>query len=174
MLLSDVDAVMTDFGTPRARRIHKISTAEARNLELASGSMDTKVEAACRFAEATGHVAGIGALDQAADVLSGRRGHARLRRRRGHPLLGPGPGQPTMSDAVVPPRGIAVGVDGSELAMAALAWTLRMASALNAEVVAVHGQGLLESGGVVPSVDLDRLVAEVGPARTRRPTFPRR
>ncbi len=74
VLLTDVDSVMTDFGTPHSRRIHKIAAAEARRLALPSGSMGTKVEAACRFVEATGHVAGIGALDQAADVLLGAAG----------------------------------------------------------------------------------------------------
>lgn len=61
-----------------------------------------------------------------------------------------------------PPRRIAVGVDGSEQAKAALAWALLLATAVGAEVIVVHGQGLLESGGLVASVDLERIVAEVG------------
>ena len=36
--------------------------------------MGPKVEAACRFAEATGAVAGIGALADAAAILRGERG----------------------------------------------------------------------------------------------------
>ena len=36
--------------------------------------MGPKVEAACRFAEATGGLAGIGALEDAAAILRGERG----------------------------------------------------------------------------------------------------
>jgi carbamate kinase len=39
-----------------------------------AGSMGPKVEAACRFAEATGGVAGIGALGDAAAILRGEAG----------------------------------------------------------------------------------------------------
>ena len=43
-------------------------------LSLPAGSAGTKVEACCRFAEATGRVAGIGRLEDAAAVLAGRAG----------------------------------------------------------------------------------------------------
>lgn len=74
LLLTDVAAVETDHGTATARQLHKVSAVAARALALPAGSMGTKVEAACRFAEATGKVAGIGRLTDAADVLLGRAG----------------------------------------------------------------------------------------------------
>jgi carbamate kinase len=74
VLLTDVDAVVDGFGTTGARRLHKLAVSEARRLDLPPGSMGPKVEAACRFAEATGRVAGIGALDAATDVVLGRAG----------------------------------------------------------------------------------------------------
>jgi nucleotide-binding universal stress UspA family protein len=42
-------------------------------------------------------------------------------------------------------RRILVGVDGSDNAQRALGWTIDLATALGAEVVAVHSLGLLES-----------------------------
>ena len=43
-------------------------------MTFASGSMGPKVEAACRFAERTGGMAGIGSLAEAVDILEGRCG----------------------------------------------------------------------------------------------------
>ncbi len=74
MLLTDVDAVHTDWHTPLDRALHKASPNYLHSLELASGSMGTKVDAACRFVEQTGHIAGIGRLEEANDVLAGRSG----------------------------------------------------------------------------------------------------
>jgi len=74
VLLTDVDSVQTGFGTAGARRLRRISVPAARSLDLPAGSMGTKVEAACRFASATGRQAGIGALDHAAQVLTGAAG----------------------------------------------------------------------------------------------------
>lgn len=74
MLLTDVDAVHTDWNTPLDRALHKASGHYLRLLELPSGSMGTKVDAACRFVERTGRIAGIGRLEEADDVLVGRAG----------------------------------------------------------------------------------------------------
>jgi carbamate kinase len=74
LLLTDVAAVETDWGTPRARPLAKLGAAELRALELESGSMGPKVEAARRFATATGGLAAIGALEDAAAILRGERG----------------------------------------------------------------------------------------------------
>jgi carbamate kinase len=74
LMLTDVPAVQTGWGTPEARELHDVSAAELRELCFAEGSMGPKVEAACRFAEATGHLAGIGALADARAILRGRRG----------------------------------------------------------------------------------------------------
>jgi carbamate kinase len=74
LLLTDVEAVELDWGTPRARPLRRLTRDLLDRHAFAAGSMGPKVEAACRFAEATGRKAGIGALDRAAEVLAGRAG----------------------------------------------------------------------------------------------------
>jgi len=74
LLLTDVDAVIDGFGTPGARPISRATPAELRARSFPAGSMGPKVEAACRFVEATGKVAAIGRLDAAAALLSGEAG----------------------------------------------------------------------------------------------------
>ncbi len=73
-MLTDVAAVMADWGTPSARPIRHATPAELRAHDFASGSMGPKVEAACRFVEATGGVAAIGSLEDADRILSGAAG----------------------------------------------------------------------------------------------------
>jgi carbamate kinase len=82
LMLTDVDAVQVDYGTPMARSLDDIDAAALRGHAFAAGSMGPKVDAACRFAERTGGTAGIGALADAAAILRGERGtrvHARTR-----------------------------------------------------------------------------------------------
>lgn len=74
LILTDVEAVETDFRTDHARRIDQITVSELRSLTFPPGSMGPKVEAVCRFVEATGHIAAIGRLDEAELVLSGSAG----------------------------------------------------------------------------------------------------
>jgi carbamate kinase len=74
LLLTDVDAVYEGWGTPAARRIAETTPAELRSRGFASGSMGPKVQAACRFVEESGRVAGIGRLEDAAAILAGRAG----------------------------------------------------------------------------------------------------
>jgi carbamate kinase len=74
LMLTDVSAVQRGWGTPAAAPISKASAEELRALEFAPGSMGPKVEAACRFVEATGGRAGIGALGDAAAVVRGEVG----------------------------------------------------------------------------------------------------
>ncbi len=69
LLLTDVDAVTDGFGTPDARPIRHATPSELRALSFPAGSMGPKVEAACRFVEATGRMAAIGRLDAAAALL---------------------------------------------------------------------------------------------------------
>ena len=45
-----------------------------RDHDFPAGSMGPKVEAACRFVEITGGVAGIGRLEDAAAILAGTAG----------------------------------------------------------------------------------------------------
>ncbi len=74
LLLTDVDAVYTKWNTPEAQPIHRITSRQLRNDSFAPGSMQPKVEAACRFVEATGNMAGIGKLEDAAAILKEQRG----------------------------------------------------------------------------------------------------
>ena len=74
LLLTDVEAVMTGFGTPEARPVSRVTTTELRTLQLPAGSMAPKAEAARRFVAATGGFAAIGCLDRASDLLSGTAG----------------------------------------------------------------------------------------------------
>jgi len=71
LILTDVDGVQRDFGTPGARRIPSASIAELRAMQFAPGSMRPKIAAACAFVERTGGLAGIGRLDEATEVLAG-------------------------------------------------------------------------------------------------------
>lgn len=73
LLLTDVAAVMQDFGLKTQREIGAISPEDALKLDLPAGSMGPKVTAAAAFA-AGGGMGGIGRLDQAADILAGRAG----------------------------------------------------------------------------------------------------
>jgi carbamate kinase len=74
LLLTDVPAVEVDHGTPDARALGDVTADELRRLDFEPGSMRPKVEAACRFAEATGGLTGVGALADAAAILRGERG----------------------------------------------------------------------------------------------------
>ena len=74
LLLTDVPAVQAGWGTPHARDIGDATPEALRGLPFAEGSMGPKIEAACRFAEATGGIAGIGALADARAILEGDRG----------------------------------------------------------------------------------------------------
>jgi carbamate kinase len=78
LLLTDVDAVTDAFGTADARPIPRATVAELRARSLPAGSMGPKVEAACRFVEATGRMAAIGRIDRAGALLDGRAGTAVL------------------------------------------------------------------------------------------------
>jgi carbamate kinase len=74
LILTDVAAVADGYGTPAARPIHHATTRELRARTSPAGSMGPKVEAACRFAEATGGMAAIGRLDDAEALLAGKTG----------------------------------------------------------------------------------------------------
>ena len=75
LMLTDVGAVIAGWGTPDAQPIRRATPAELRAIDFAAGSMGPKVEAACRFVEATGGTAAIGALEDAVEILAGTRRH---------------------------------------------------------------------------------------------------
>jgi carbamate kinase len=74
LLLTDVPAVMRDFGTPDAEPIHRLGLAQLPELHLPAGSMGPKVEACARFTAATGNPSAIGSLRDAVAVIDGRAG----------------------------------------------------------------------------------------------------
>ena len=74
LLLTDVDAIQLDWRTDRARPLREATPARLRELDFAAGSMGPKVEAACRFVEATGRRAAVGALGDAARIVRGEAG----------------------------------------------------------------------------------------------------
>jgi carbamate kinase len=74
LMLTDVPALQSGFGTAAARDLDDVRAEELRGVAFAPGSMGPKVDAACRFAERTGGIAGIGALADAAAILRGERG----------------------------------------------------------------------------------------------------
>lgn len=74
LLLTDVMAVMRDFGTPDARPIGHLGVDQVPGLHLPAGSMGPKVAACADFTSATGRPSAIGALTDAAAVLRGDAG----------------------------------------------------------------------------------------------------
>lgn len=75
-LLTGVDAVLLDFGTPTQRPVHRLTLAQAREHLLAgqfpAGSMGPKVEAALAFLTAGGERAVITSAPRLAEVAAGR------------------------------------------------------------------------------------------------------
>jgi len=71
VMLTDVDAVYLDWGTLQQRAVRQASPAALAAMNFAAGSMGPKVEAACRFAQATGKPALIGALGQLGEIIAG-------------------------------------------------------------------------------------------------------
>ena len=78
VIATDVDAVMLDWGTDRARPLGAVSVADLRGYavagQFASGSMGPKVEAVCRFVEQGGTRAVITDLDNILDAVAGETG----------------------------------------------------------------------------------------------------
>lgn len=74
LVLTDVAAVMRDYGTPQQAPITRETPTGLRMLDFAAGSMGPKVDAVCRFVELTGGTAAIGALEDVSEILSGRAG----------------------------------------------------------------------------------------------------
>ena len=74
VMLTDADAVYEDWGEPTQRAIRRASPKALLAMPFAAGSMGPKVEAACRFVEATGRSAAIGALADLPAILSGDAG----------------------------------------------------------------------------------------------------
>jgi carbamate kinase len=74
VMLTDASAVYADWGTPSQRPIRRASPGDLARIPFAAGSMGPKVEAACRFASATGKAAAIGALADLEQIIAGQAG----------------------------------------------------------------------------------------------------
>jgi carbamate kinase len=78
VILTDVDRVYTDFGTPAQRAIERLTLAEADALlasgQLGTGSMAPKVEAAADFVRGGGTRAIIARLEQGREAVAGTAG----------------------------------------------------------------------------------------------------
>jgi carbamate kinase len=72
--LTDVPAVVDQYGTTFARGIRRAHPDELRSRQFTPGSMGPKVEAVMRFVERTGRTAAIGSLEEAAAVVAGEAG----------------------------------------------------------------------------------------------------
>jgi carbamate kinase len=71
IMLTDVAGVYLDFGTDRARMIASANpqALQTHNAAFKAGSMGPKVQAACDFVTASGHMAGIGQLADAIAII---------------------------------------------------------------------------------------------------------
>jgi carbamate kinase len=74
LLLTDVAAVQDGYGTAQARPIRRATPGELRARSFPAGSMGPKIDAVCRFVEATGKLAAIGQLGDARALLTGEAG----------------------------------------------------------------------------------------------------
>ncbi len=74
LMLTDVAAVMRDWGTPAEAAIKTITPDALDKMTFAAGSMGPKIAAASAFVRAGGTVAGIGTLADARAILEGRAG----------------------------------------------------------------------------------------------------
>jgi carbamate kinase len=74
LLLTDIDAVYSKWGSPKAEPLRQVTPQELRSYTFAPGSMAPKVEAACRFVDATNGFVGIGRLEDAVAILAGQAG----------------------------------------------------------------------------------------------------
>ena len=74
VMATDVEAVYLDWGTPQQRALRNVTAAELRKASFPAGSMGPKVDAACRFVEATGGRSAIGALTEIQQIVEGTAG----------------------------------------------------------------------------------------------------
>jgi carbamate kinase len=73
-IITDVDAVYDEWGTPEQRAIRRATPESLGTAEFAEGSMGPKVRAACQFVERTGKTAAIGSIEDAAALVRGEAG----------------------------------------------------------------------------------------------------
>lgn len=74
LVLTDVEGVIRDFGSPAEKVLHEVSVAELSSMWFPAGSMGPKVEAVSAFTRRTGRRSAIGSLDEINGVLAGTSG----------------------------------------------------------------------------------------------------
>jgi carbamate kinase len=74
LMLTDVEAVFRDWGTPAQTTIGQITADALDALPFDAGSMGPKIAAACDFVRAGGSLAGIGRLKDARAIIEGQAG----------------------------------------------------------------------------------------------------
>lgn len=74
VIVTDVDAVYRDWGTPDQAAIRRASPQALAQTEFAEGSMGPKVRAACQFVERTGGIAAIGSIADTPALVRGDAG----------------------------------------------------------------------------------------------------
>ncbi len=74
VVLTDVAAVMAEFGTPRQRPLTQVTPSELARHRFPAGSMGPKIDAVCQFVKQTGNRAAVGSLDEVAAVVAGDAG----------------------------------------------------------------------------------------------------
>ncbi len=184
LLLTDVASVELDFGTDSARPLHHTTPEALRAMTFPSGSMGPKVDAACRFVEATNRRAFIGRLDHAVELLDGRSGTvvgpasalpAEDRRRSQHdPLVRDRSIRTQVKEQSVttteqPSHRIVVGIDGSLSSVAALKWAMRQAHLIGSTVEAITtwewpmapAVGMMAPDGFDPKGDAQEVLEKV-------------
>jgi carbamate kinase len=88
LIVTDVDAVYSGWGTPQQRAIRRADPAALSSSEFAEGSMGPKVRAACAFVEETGGFAAIGSIGDTEALLRGEAGTVVARDAAGLELVG--------------------------------------------------------------------------------------
>ena len=73
-MATDVDGVYEDWGTPRQRRLDRVTPDDLAGGDFAAGSMGPKVQAARDYVSVTGNRAVIGSLTQIDGMLAGTAG----------------------------------------------------------------------------------------------------
>jgi carbamate kinase len=74
VILTDVPAVMSGWGTPRQRPLGEVTVKDLASMTFPAGSMGPKVAAVCEFVRSTGNRAAIGSLVDVAEVIAGTQG----------------------------------------------------------------------------------------------------